>query len=97
MLVTISILAVAGVVRRTDSRQSSVDLVLVVNDQEISKKGVTLYEPMWTYETQDAQPLQVVVNKIEKNWAQGYVSAPNYSRADLRAVSAPASRPTSTR
>jgi DNA-binding NarL/FixJ family response regulator len=83
--------------RRTDTRHSSVDLVLVVNDQEISKKGVTLYEPMWIYETQDAQPLQVVVNKIEKNWAQGYVSAPKYSRADLGAVSTPAAPTTSTR
>ena len=83
--------------RRTDSRHSSVDLVLVVNDQEISKKGINLYEPVWIYETLDAQPVQVVVNRIEKNWAQGYVSAPKYSRADLGAVSAPAAPPTSTR
>jgi hypothetical protein len=68
-----------------------------VNDQEISKKGVNLYEPVWIYETRDAQPVQVVVNKIAKNWAHGYVSAPKNSRADLGGVSEPAAPPTSTR
>jgi hypothetical protein len=75
--------------RKTDTKHANVDLVLLVNDQEISKKGVNLYEPVWIYETQDAQPVQVVVNKIEKNWAHGYVSAPKYSRADLSATSMP--------
>ena len=71
--------------------------MLLVNDREISKKGVNLYEPVWIYETQDAQPVQVVINKIEKNWVHGYVSAPKYSRADVSAVSAPVVPPTSTR
>jgi septal ring factor EnvC (AmiA/AmiB activator) len=84
-------------VRRTDTKHANVDLVLVVNDQEINKKGVNLYEPVWIYETQDAQPVQVVVNKIEKNWAHGYVSAPKYSRVDLSTISAPAAPPPSTR
>jgi hypothetical protein len=56
-----------------------------------------LYEPVWIYETQDAQPVQVVVNKIEKNWAHGYVSAPKYGRADLSTNSAPAAPPAPTR
>jgi CheY-like chemotaxis protein len=84
-------------VRRTDAKHANVDLVLLVNDREISKKGVNLYEPVWIYETQAAQPVQVVVNIIEKNWAHGYVSAPKYSRADLSAISAPAASPASTR
>jgi hypothetical protein len=82
---------------KTDTKHANVDLMLLVNDREISKKGVNLYEPVWIYETQDAQPVQVVINKIEKNWVHGYVSAPKYSRADLSAVSAPVVPPTSTR
>jgi len=74
-------------VRRTDTKHANVDLVLLVNDQKISKKGVNLYEPVWVYETQDEQPVQVVVNRIDKNWAHGYVSAPKYSRAALSAIS----------
>ena len=84
-------------VRKTDTKHGNVDLVLLVNDREISKKGVNLYEPVWIYETKDAQPMQVVINKIDKNWAHGYVSAPKYSRADLSAISAPAPPSTSTR
>jgi DNA-binding NarL/FixJ family response regulator len=83
-------------VRRTDTKHDNVDLVLVVNDQEISKKGVNLYEPVWIYETQDAQPVQVVINNIEKNWAHGYVSAPKYSRADLSMIPDPSTPQTST-
>jgi len=85
-------------VRRTDTKHANVDLVLLVNDQKISKKGVNLYEPVWVYETQDEQPVQVVVNRIDKNWAHGYVSAPKYSRAALSAISTAAVRhPTSSR
>ena len=83
-------------VRRTDAKHGNVDLVLLVNDREIGKKGVNLYEPVWIYETKDAQ-VQVVVNMDDKKWAHGYVSAPKYSRADLGAVSAPAAPPTPTR
>jgi hypothetical protein len=84
-------------VRRTDAKHANVDLVLLVNDRQISKKGVNLYEPVWIYEAQDAQPVQVVVNIIDKNWAHGYVSAPKYTRADLSAISGPVAPPTSTR
>jgi hypothetical protein len=46
---------------------------------------VNLYEPVWVYESQDAQPIQVVVNNIQKNMAHGYISAPKYSPEDLNA------------
>jgi DNA-binding NarL/FixJ family response regulator len=84
-------------VRRTDAKHANIDLVLLVNDQEISKKGVNLYEPVWIYETQDAQPVEVVVNDIEKNSVHGYVSAPKYSRADPNTISAPVSTKGSNR
>lgn len=81
---------------KADTKHANVDLMLLVNDQEISKKGVNLYEPVWIYETQDSQPVQVVINKIEKNWVHGYVSAPKYSRTELSANSASTAPPTST-
>jgi hypothetical protein len=84
-------------VSRTDPKHANVDLMIMVNDQKLSKKGVNLYEPVWIYETQDAQPVQVVVNRIEKDLAHGYVSAPKYSRAELSAVSAPSTPPPSAR
>jgi hypothetical protein len=82
---------------KTDTKHANVDLMLLVNDREISKKGVNLYEPVWIYETQDSQPVQVVINKIEKNWVHGYVSAPKYSRAELGTNSASAAPSLPTR
>jgi hypothetical protein len=82
---------------KTDTKHSSVDLTLLVNDRQMNKKGVNLYEPVWINETQDAPPMQVVINKIEKDWVHGYVSASKYSRGELNASSASAAPSASTR
>lgn len=84
-------------VRKTDVKHGCVDLMLLVNDQEISKKNVGLYEPVWIYQTKDAQPVQVVVNRIDKNLAHGYISAPKYNPADLNAIASPAVPPAAAR
>jgi uncharacterized coiled-coil protein SlyX len=84
-------------VRKTDVKHDYVDLMLLVNDQEISKKNVNLYEPVWINETKDAQPVQVVVNRIDKNLAHGYISAPKYSPTDLKAIASPAVPPAAIR
>ncbi len=76
--------------RRSDPKHANVDLVVLVNDRQISKKKVNLYEPVWIYQDKDAQPVQVVVNKIDKDSIHGYVSAPKYSPADLAASASPA-------
>ena len=77
--------------RKTDPKHEHVDLMFLVNDRQISKKSVNLYEPVWIYADKDAQPVQVVVNKIDKNSVHGYVSAPKYSAADLAPASTPSS------
>ncbi len=69
--------------RRTDTKHGNIDLVVLVNDRQIDKKKINLYEPVWIYETKDSEPVQVVVNKIDKNSAHGYISAPKYSPEDL--------------
>jgi len=42
-----------------------------------------LYEPIWIHTENDAQPVQVVVNRVEKNLVHGYVSAPKYKPSEL--------------
>lgn len=84
-------------VRKTDVKHGFVDLVLLVNDREVGKKNVNLYEPVWIYETKDAQPVQVVVNRIDKDLAHGYISAPKYTPADMSANASPAAPPASPR
>jgi hypothetical protein len=49
----------------------------------LSKKKVVLYEPVWLHEDDQPQPVQVIVNKIDKDRIHGYVSAPKYRESEL--------------
>jgi len=80
--------------------------MMLVDDHELSKKKVDLYEPIWLHQGEMPQPVQVVVNKIDKGHIHGYVSAPKYKESELASyasaqqaanpVSAPASAPASS-
>ena len=74
--------------RRTDAKHMNYDLMMVVDDKQLSKKRVNLYEPIWIHTESIGQPVQVVVNKIGKNTAHGYISAPKYKESELAAASA---------
>jgi hypothetical protein len=69
--------------RRIDPKHDNVDMMVLVNDRQISKKKVNLYEPVWIYQDKDAEPMQVVVNKITANSVHGYISTPKYSASEL--------------
>jgi hypothetical protein len=74
--------------RRTDTKHMNFDMMMVVDDNQLTKKHVNLYEPIWIHTESDGQPVQVVVNKISKNFVHGYISAPKYRAGDLAAASA---------
>ena len=82
--------------RRTDWKHKNYDLALVVDDNQLSKKHVNLYEPVWIHRVDDPQPVQIVINKIERNVVHGYVSAPKYRNSDLAATMTPVSSTTTT-
>lgn len=74
--------------RKADPKHKNFDLAMVVDDNQLSKKHVNLYEPVWIHAGDDPQPVQVVVNKIDKNHVHGYVSEPKYRQSRVAAVSA---------
>ena len=74
--------------RRTDAKHMNYDLMMVVDDKQLAKKRVNLYEPIWIHTESIGQPVQIVVNKIGKNTAHGYISAPKYKESELAAASA---------
>jgi hypothetical protein len=76
--------------RHTDTKHLNYDLMMVVDDNQLSKKHVNLYEPIWIHTESAGQPVQVVVNKISKNFVHGYISAPKYKESDLAAAGASA-------
>lgn len=72
--------------RKADTKHKNYDLAMIVDDNELTKKKVNLYEPIWIHTENGAQPVQVVVNRIEKNLVHGYVSAPKYKQSELAAM-----------
>jgi hypothetical protein len=69
--------------RKADPKHQSYDLMMLVDDHQLSKKKVNLYEPVWLHQSDQPQPLQVVVNKIDKDRIHGYISAPKYSESEI--------------
>jgi uncharacterized coiled-coil protein SlyX len=68
--------------RKSNDKHKYCDLVLIVNDSEVSKKHVDLYEPILFYPEGYSQPLQVVINDIGKDDVRGYVSEPKYKPSE---------------
>lgn len=81
--------------RRTDTKHKNFNLDMIVDDNRLTKKNVNLYEPIWIHTENESQPVQIVVNKVEKNLVHGYVSAPKYKPSEL-AVSSSTSTGTPT-
>jgi predicted nucleic acid-binding Zn-ribbon protein len=77
--------------RKADTKHKTFNLEMVVDDNQLTKKNVNLYEPIWIHVENESQPVQIVVNKIEKNLVHGYVSAPKYKPSELAATTGSAS------
>lgn len=74
--------------RKADTKHKNYDLQMIVDDNQLTKKHVNLYEPIWIHTENGSQPVQVVVNRVEKNLVHGYVSAPKYKPSELAAIGA---------
>lgn len=72
--------------RKVNFKHKYYDLALMVDDQQIEKKHVDLFEPVMITPSGAQQPVEVVVNEISKNEVKGYVSAPKYSSSEVAAV-----------
>jgi uncharacterized coiled-coil protein SlyX len=82
--------------RKADTKHKNYDLEMIVDDNHFGKKKVNLYEPIWIHTDNDSQPVQIVVNRIEKNLVHGYVSAPKYKASELSAVGSTTTSPSVT-
>jgi hypothetical protein len=73
--------------RKVNVKQGYYDLVLVVDDRQLEKKHVNLYEPLMFTLADRPQPVELVVNQINKNQVKGYVSEPKYKKSELAEAS----------
>ena len=72
--------------RKSNDKHKYCDLAMIVNDSEVSKKHVNLYEPVLFYPEGYTQPLQLVINSIGKDAVRGYVSEPKYKSSEMAAT-----------
>ena len=78
-------------VRKVNLKHKNFDLVLTVDDQQIEKTQVSLYEPVMLTLADRPQPIELVANEITNNQVKGYVSDAKYKKSELAsAPSAPA-------
>jgi hypothetical protein len=82
--------------RKADTKHKNYDVNLIVDDNDLSKKRVNLYEPIWIHTENESQPVQIVVNRVSKNQVHGYVSAPKYKPSELATVGTASLTPVST-
>jgi hypothetical protein len=76
--------------RKADSKHEYCDLDLVVDDREITRKHINLYESVSFYPQGYPLPLELVINHIDKDSVHGYVSEPKYRTPEQTASAAPA-------
>jgi DNA polymerase III gamma/tau subunit len=80
---------------KANTKHQYCDLELIVNDRDVTKKHVNIYEPVVFYPEGGQQPVELVINAIGKDHMHGYVSEPKYGQArtsasDKAAAPAPA-------
>jgi hypothetical protein len=69
--------------RKANTKNQFADLKLLVDDRELSKKHLNLYEPVIFYPSAERQAVELVINSITKNHIRGYISAPKYNGSEL--------------
>jgi hypothetical protein len=77
--------------RKVDVKHKHYNLAMMVDDSQLDKKNVNLFEPVWITLSDRPQPVELVVNQIHRDQIQGYLSEPKYKKSEL-AASAAASR-----
>jgi hypothetical protein len=62
--------------RSVDPKKNQCNLALVVDDKRTEKRNRTIDEPIFFYAHGSRQPMEVVINQVEKNKVVGYLSIP---------------------
>ena len=75
-------------VRSVNQKHRFYDLVMTVEDQQVERKHVSLYEPLMLRLADRPQPVELVVNRIDKNAVRGYISEPKYKNSELASTTA---------
>lgn len=75
-------------VRKVNVKHGFADLTMLVNDAELTRKHVNLYEPIMFRPEGYTAPVEIVINQVSKDRVHGYVSEPKYKATELNAGAA---------
>jgi uncharacterized coiled-coil protein SlyX len=75
--------------RKADTKRKRYNIDLLVDDAKLEKKNVYIFEPLYFRVADRPQPVEVVINAIEKDRVRGYVSVPKYKQSELRSQAYP--------
>lgn len=78
--------------RKSDTKHKRYNLDMMVDDNKLEKKNVNLFEPVYITSPEWHQPLELVVNRVDKNRVTGYISVPKHKRSELASSSAETTR-----
>jgi len=73
--------------RKASAKHDYADLALLVDDAQLTKKHVNMFEPVMLYTAESKQPVELVINHVDKDHIHGYVSTAKYKPGDLPALS----------
>lgn len=62
--------------RSTDAKKNQCNLSIAVDDKTTEKRNRTINEPIFFYAHGARQPMEVVINQVDKNKVSGYLSVP---------------------
>ena len=72
--------------RKTNAKHQFCNLHVIVNDRELVKKHINVYQPVVFYTQENGQPMQLVINSIQRHHIHGYVSTPKYQQSKMAAA-----------
>jgi hypothetical protein len=62
--------------RGTNTKKSQFTVALYVDDMRLEKKNRSVDEPIYFYTQGTRAPLEMVINKVDKDKVVGYLSVP---------------------
>jgi hypothetical protein len=66
--------------KKTNPKKNQFNVVLVVDDKRTEMRNRTVDEPIFFYTHQSQQPIEIVIDQVEKNKVTGYVSVPKLAQ-----------------
>lgn len=69
--------------RKANYKKNSFDLTMLVDDRQMQKKNINLYEPVMVSLPDQIQPMQLVINQVSKDMIKGYLSEPRFRKSEM--------------